>query len=281
MHRSAVWKIAALPALAATVACSGSDVELALETDDCRRVELDGSPVVVEPTTAEPTSVTAVAPDGDRPAGHSHVHHDPDDLMVGLTEWHTSTPEFGTDRIDQFVRAEDLGTGGTLWRARASLASGDVDRVALAAGDGVFVLDARTGNVRWCLVTPHVTDTALRGGRAFVAAWPNQIAAFDVATGDLSWSVTWDLYAPEPNLLAVSDLLLAFGSPLDGSMPLLVLDATTGAVLGNFAIEVAEDPAWLWDLWVADDTLMIDLHGDVTPDGMSSQTRALDLAAFL
>ena len=102
---------------------------------------------------------------------------------------------------DGYVAALNLDSGVLAWDKRLSTTGGtqflDVDTTpVLAEGrlfvasylDGVYGLDAKTGDLKW--VTPHGNLTALLPrGRTLFATGDGALSAFDMASGRMLWTL--------------------------------------------------------------------------------------------
>lgn len=177
------------------------------------------------------------------------------DAKTGDERWHFDTGEaisrsaafadgvIYTGSEDGNLYALDAANGGELWRfatgadvvGTPSVANGQV-YTALPSGDGLSVLDARTGLLKFELHDPAnggMSPAAISGNGVFVGGKESQtMNRFDATTGDLVWSYpTGELMGSVPAI--VDGVVYAGGTGTE----IMALDAETGDLLWQFSVD--------------------------------------------
>ncbi|MDR0965950.1 MAG: PQQ-like beta-propeller repeat protein [Myxococcales bacterium] len=166
------------------------------------------------------------------------------DLPSGLTLFGAARPAVSGQRVfagfaDGFAVALDLEDGGVLWARELSRAKAfrDIDGAPVldaqgnvyftSNSDGLFCLEAATGNLRWNQQRPGLTSLALNEvGNKIYAGGQGFVGLFDTKDGRMRWGRELPDAAVVTGLTSTNGQLLA----VNGAHPMLVIEEESGRV---------------------------------------------------
>ena len=170
------------------------------------------------------------------------------DLPPGLTLFGAARPAVRGDRVfagfaDGHAVALDLKTGGVLWEKELSRAKAfrdlDADPVIDERGnvyfasnsDGLFCLDAATGEARFSQLRPGLTVLALNeAGDKIYAGGQGFVGLFETTGGKMRWGRELTGDAIVTGLTPTNGQLIA----VSGAHPMLIIEEETGRVRRAF-----------------------------------------------
>lgn len=170
------------------------------------------------------------------------------ELPAGLTLFGAARPIASGERVfagfaDGHAVALDLKSGGVLWTKELSRAKAfrdlDADPVLDDRGnvyfasnsDGLFCLDAATGEVRFSQLRPGLTVLALNeGGDKIYAGGQGFIGLFETKGGKMRWGRQLPSDATVTGLTPTNGQLLA----VSGEHPMLIIEEESGRIRRAF-----------------------------------------------
>ena len=146
--------------------------------------------------------------------------------LAGDRRWHC--PIDGAPNNSNLVAGQPVVDGDTVFVPTAALT------LDTAASEGLYAVDAETGDVRWRYEVPDSLERgwayspAVVDGTVYVSLWDERVVALEAATGDLEWQAP--IAVTGPPTVAGGRVFVPGEKPKthDGPSFVAALDATTG-----------------------------------------------------